>query len=119
MSAQDIFDTVADHLLTQNQKAIDKAGKICAYRGKNGTKCALGCLISDDEYSPSLEGHSFLAVKSSFPARLHAHGDLITALQNVHDFYHTSNWRIELFEVAKSFKLDSSVLLKYPDAATA
>ncbi len=28
----------------------------CSYRGNNGTKCAAGMLINDEDYSPSMEG---------------------------------------------------------------
>ncbi len=28
----------------------------CSYRGNNGTKCAAGMLINDEDYSPDMEG---------------------------------------------------------------
>jgi len=46
---QETFDKVARHLLTQQAKAEQPDGN-CAYRGEHGRKCAVGCLISDEEY---------------------------------------------------------------------
>ena len=60
---QEIFDQAAKHLLTQNEQAMtfDKDGnKNCLYRSATGTKCAVGCFIADDEYSPQLENTAFL-----------------------------------------------------------
>lgn len=56
MNTQQMFDRVATHLLTQNEMAMKDGG--CAYRGEEGTMCAVGCLIDDKVYSKELEGHS-------------------------------------------------------------
>lgn len=54
-SEQQIFDHVANHLLTQNRKAIEAPINACRYRVEeaDGTvlKCAAGCLITDEEYA--------------------------------------------------------------------
>ena len=55
---QEIFDQVVDHLLTQGKRSIDKnigSGNGCAYRTSSGLSCAVGCLISDEEYRKSFE----------------------------------------------------------------
>ena len=46
---QEVFDRVARHLLTQRRKSMIErsAGPVCAFRGVDGTKCAIGCLIPD------------------------------------------------------------------------
>ena len=62
-TAQEVFDQVAKHLLTQMKKSVAKRAAesasdskdYCMYRGFDGTKCAAGCLISDDEYKPEFE----------------------------------------------------------------
>ena len=56
MTNQQIFNKVAKHLLKQGRRARDGNG--CAYRGENGTKCAVGCLIPDALYDDRLEGSS-------------------------------------------------------------
>lgn len=58
MELQQIFDTVATHLLTQNRKSINEINGnsgVCAYRGNNGASCAVGCLIPDAAYKSSME----------------------------------------------------------------
>lgn len=57
-SLQEIFDQVAKHLLTQNAPAAyfnQDGDRNCLYRTFDGGKCAVGCLIADDEYSPVIE----------------------------------------------------------------
>lgn len=58
MTNQEIFDTVVDHLIKQGKPAMQGSGKDrqCAYRGEEGTKCAVGCLIKDEFYNPLFEG---------------------------------------------------------------
>jgi hypothetical protein len=53
MTIQEIFDKVTTHLLTQRKQS--KEGKVCLYRGPNGTMCAVGCLIKDEFYDGGLE----------------------------------------------------------------
>lgn len=58
-SAQQVFDQVAAHLLTQKEKA--KQFNTCKYRVEHRDKvlkCAAGCLIGDDEYEGCFEGTS-------------------------------------------------------------
>ena len=53
---QEVFDQVSQHLLKQNKQSTryEKLRNFCAYRSGN-LKCAAGCLIDDDEYSPEME----------------------------------------------------------------
>ncbi len=55
MTKQEMFDTVATHLFSQGKQALYGDGT-CAYRGDEGTKCAIGCLIPDDVYTEDMEG---------------------------------------------------------------
>lgn len=41
MTKQEIFDIVAYGLLKQKKKSKLMNGEYCAYRGENGTKCAI------------------------------------------------------------------------------
>lgn len=59
MTKQEIFNTVCKHLIDQGQTSKGD-DYYCAYRGDNGLKCAVGCLIKDECYSPTLEGSSVL-----------------------------------------------------------
>lgn len=50
---QEIFDTVAEHLM--KQYAVSSSNGSCMYRGEDGLMCAIGCLIKDDKYTPDIE----------------------------------------------------------------
>lgn len=52
--AQEVFEFVSKHLFEQGVQAGD--GVKCYYRGPNGTKCAVGCLIPDELYEPRMDG---------------------------------------------------------------
>lgn len=66
MKAQTIFNKVVKHLFAQGCAASlprnPKDGAAysgCAYRGPNGTTCAVGHLIPDRLYDPVMEGKSY------------------------------------------------------------
>lgn len=99
--AQAIFDKVVTHLRTQNACSLNKYG--CAYRGEDGLKCAVGCLIEDSEYNPDMEMlivGALLARASMKGTPLHdrlaPHPQLLADLQHVHDHYTVDLWE-ELF----------------------
>lgn len=56
LSMQDIFDTVANHLLTQGKQAKTQISGSCVYRDEDDNKCAVGCLILDEDYDKAMEG---------------------------------------------------------------
>lgn len=119
MTKQEIFDKVATHLLTQNAKSMNASG--CAYRGAEGRKCAIGCLIPDEDYTPRLEGKTVMtatskinvatAVNKSIRAKTLITLKFLQRLQAVHDLWPVEEWRNKLAEVAKDFELDAGVLL--------
>jgi hypothetical protein len=90
---QGLFDTVVAHLFTQGRPALvtgdddsDRSTGDCLYRGPNGTKCAIGCLIPDDRYSESLEDLEACNVQvMEAVGAPDGHGSLMKDLQRVHD----------------------------------
>lgn len=105
---QEVFDQVANHLLTQNQKSEEeKTGFLgaprCLYK-HGDLKCAAGCLISDTEYTPAMENWSWVALinKGLVP---NCHFLLINALQKVHDDSSVKAWPTGLKSVAREFHL--------------
>ena len=57
MTKQEIFDTVVLHLRAQGKKSpFHGSYGSCVYRGVSGTKCAIGCLIPDEDFNPEWEG---------------------------------------------------------------
>ena len=104
-TAQEVFEYVAHHLLTQNEKSTLGGDTQCVYRGFNHLKCAAGCMISDYEYKRKFEGVSWveLTIKGLVPSD---HESLIMSLQQVHDGYEVSNWREQLSHLADEFNLN-------------
>jgi hypothetical protein len=101
---QEVFDQVAEHLLKQN--AQSKRATDCAYRGEGGLKCAVGCLIADDEYIPEIENKSWeTVVNNYFPDLIDVHADLIINLQKLHDFYEPNSWQRILKKMAEHYEL--------------
>lgn len=86
LSAQEVFDTVATHLLVQGKPAHDHNNE-CRYRAPDGAKCAVGCLINDDEYKAQMESWNVdhLHSKGLLPFRLVEHKWLLSDLQVAHD----------------------------------
>ena len=83
---------------------------LCLYRAANGRKCAVGCLIPDDKYSPALEGQSLDLPDSSQDLRaiLEQEGHdvkLVRQLQLVHDTVLIHHWEVEFAKVAARNKL--------------
>ncbi len=103
-SEQEVFDQIAVHLLTQNEKSVDEDDTYCMYHSKSGLKCAAGCLIADDEYKPEFEnnGWNTLSVPSF-------HSDLINSMQTLHDDVDVSSWNEALIKLAHQYVLDIDI----------
>ena len=104
-TAQEVFDQVKEHLLTQKAKSVSADGS-CVYRGEGGMMCAAGCLIADDEYEPYMDGGAggswaTLVAERWVPLK---HADLIQELQNIHDGS-PKHWEDELKELADVLNL--------------
>ncbi len=106
-TAQEVFDQVATHLLTQNEvSSLTERNDegFCAYRGDNGLKCAAGCLIGEKEYSLGMEGRNWAGlIELGLVPDVHA--NLIQDLQTVHDIVRGEQWREVLQEVAEDHDL--------------
>ncbi len=101
-TAQEVFDQVARHLLSQGVKSRNSYS--CAYRGANGLKCAAGCLISDNEYHCDFEGFNWFDLVDNEDAPSDHHV-LIEALQLVHDENYSPEWNKALRDVAERFSI--------------
>lgn len=93
----DVFNHVIEHLRRQGKQSIlinFEGEETCAYRGENGTMCAAGCLIADDEYSPWFESNSiytlvrfYLFVTPDLKERIEPNERMISDLQSLHDHH--------------------------------
>lgn len=109
-TAQEVFDHIAEHLLTQREKCTDN--NVCVYSNFKGLKCAAGCLISNDEYNLKFEGYSWVALvqNNAVPS---THTYLIRELQYMHDEYDPEEWIDSLSEIASQNNLSSQILNKF------
>ena len=103
---QAVFDKVVKHLLTQKRRSKNKRG--CAYRGKGGDMCAVGCLISDKAYDPEIEG-SHLGVREELAESgvpiYSKMNILLIYLQYIHDKCPIGLWKTYMQNLAKQHNL--------------
>lgn len=117
MNKQQIFDKVSGHLLKQNKKSQRRESGIlgCAYRGNNNLKCAIGCLISNKEYSVDMEGSNVDSLMDDYPVifkPLKRNINLLRDLQSCHDDHVISDWEEELKTIARTHRLKFSLIKK-------
>ena len=123
MTNQEVFDKVARHLLTQKvQSQVSDYGGGgdgggCAYRGENGTSCAIGCLIPNELYKPEMEGKSVSGLQRNSKELLelfrNTDSALLSALQDIHDDIDPHCWAERLNSEAVAWDLDVSVLKEF------
>lgn len=105
-TAQEVFDQVAQHLLTQNRKSLKQDNATvtakCSYRGDGGLKCAAGCLIADDEYKEEMDerGGMTWGVMCEVNIAPSDHKSLIGDLQTAHDSFPVAEWPGRLKQIA-------------------
>ena len=110
LTAQEIINTVAAHLIKQGEHSRDYAGYY-AYRSGTGLSSAVGCLLTDDDgdddYTPEMEGAPVDMISHLLPARLRVHLELLTSLQNIHHDFPVESWPSELRKLAENLGLNA------------
>ena len=104
MKAQTIFYRVVRHLLTQGEKSTKVlhgyGNEQCVYKNPDGLKCAVGCLITDKEYTPEMEGKTVDGLFASYPNLAERLGKenfhLLNGLQLIHDHRYPKSWKRSL-----------------------
>ena len=129
LSVQEVFTKVATHLLTQKKKAqflnTSNGNMLCAYRTKEGLKCAIGCLITDAAYGPNLEGClssesevEDALLESGINVKNLAHDSILTTmlsnLQTIHDYRDPETWDHDLKELLYDLRLKQGIVLLMP-----
>ncbi len=120
-TSQEVFDFVANHLRKQGMPATEHGE--CRYRAihnKQRVSCAVGCLITNEEYSSQMEQISFqdLLKQDLLPTRdtegvltlWGQHKELLQTLQSLHDasnaWHTTENLEKRLKILAHDYKLN-------------
>lgn len=86
---QEIFNRVCAHLVGMKERSMRATIK-CAYRGDNGAKCAIGCLIPDDKYNSDIEAIDLSILCNKFFPEWKDHECLLDNLRKIHDNFR--NW---------------------------
>jgi hypothetical protein len=110
---QVLFDYIVNALRKQGCRSLDIGTEFCRYRGSNGTKCAAGHVITDDEYNPNIEGKliQFLVVENGkieynrIIENTSKNIDILRALQQTHDNFDVKDWEERFNSNAQSLGL--------------
>ena len=115
MNRQQVYETVRNHLITQNVKSVNNlnAG---VYRGRIGRKCAIGVIIPDDLYKPEFDEVNHNADIRSIIQRFGAINvlgyevdeqdiEFLDELQQIHDQYDPAVWASKLSQFATDWGL--------------
>lgn len=114
---QEVFNKIKAHLLSQKKRSVFQPAQssiletTCAYRGDDGLKCAVGCLISDEAYTPEIELNysdssivrdalTKSGIEMTDTMRL-----MIGRLQRIHDVAPVEHWEAHLNDAAKDYNL--------------
>lgn len=99
LTRQQILNTVAEHFFKQGIRGYDSNLGQCRYRGDNNTRCAIGCLMTDEEYTAAgggrLEGLNIIDVAELQPRPVFKNFSVhdttfLEELQLLHD--NADNW---------------------------
>jgi hypothetical protein len=103
---QKTFNKVARHLLKQKQKSVVANSTRCLYRGPNGLRCAIGCLIPNRLYNESMEDKCADHFEISPILQQLGHDSYFCdRLQTIHDKYEPVEWRSALEKFTKEYNL--------------
>ncbi len=116
MTNQEAFETMVRHLRRQGKRSVRIGAYTCLYRGPNGLRCAVGCLIPDDQYKRSLEGKAASCIANKVPALSDIGPGLLSEMQSVHDDLDVSQWEEGFKDVAQVFSLTLPPLEEAPHA---
>ena len=122
MTRQEAYDKMKAHLLSQMKRSTGEMGEAsaysCAYRGKNGLKCAIGALIPDELYDITMEGkviEDLLDPSENpvFAQKLQEHlgevadsPNFLQSFQTIHDVFSPERWEDGLKKCAKRYGLN-------------
>lgn len=106
MTNQEAFDRMVTHLRRQGKRSTD--GWACRYRSEAGLRCAVGVLVTDEFYTPQMEGMSTFQselrelLSKALPGVSVA---LLNIMQYTHDVASPGDWEQAWQGIAKQFGL--------------
>ena len=103
-------------MILQNARAFDGD---CMYRTDSGLTCAVGCMITDEEYDTEMETNGILHQRFDGFGIEANRRTLLGSLQSVHDATMPYQWHNELMSLGYAYGLDTAALKAVIGAATA
>lgn len=113
MTKQEIYDTVCAHLAKQKTRSMTMDS--CSYRGEDNKSCAVGCLITNDEYDEEMDSiHLITGVREIFERYPHVANrigmdnlPLLGRLQVAHDTPTSAkDLKLTLSNIAETFQIN-------------
>jgi hypothetical protein len=101
----EIIDYVTPLMLAQNAKSWDTDQEQCSYRGDGGLKCAIGHIMSDDEWNALSVNDQFAGViiaAELFDVPV-LYWSLLQKLQMIHDVIEPDEWEYSLADLRRSY----------------
>jgi hypothetical protein len=128
---QEAFTLAVKGIIAQGKPGYDADEAGCRYRAPDGSKCAVGMIIPDDQYSPNIEGAPIFALVKGGHCRPEWHAipalagldvKLLRDLQAAHDdeYYHDDDEAFldhfikEARKIAAEYDLDASFIQSLP-----
>lgn len=110
-SEQKIYDFVGAFLINQGKRSYDIDKDACQYRGPNGTKCAVGAVLSDHYYRKGMENISVNGLLEHYdiPKFIENNAPFFVRLQLFHD--DPENWSIQGMNVKNYIRLGNILSL--------
>lgn len=103
MTNQEAFDKIVARLMDGTGRAVSSSGA-CRYRTLTGLKCAVGCLIPDEEYRGIFEGQTADNLRAfNIPSLKGLDYNLLYSTQRLHD--DPKNWDDTKFKASGLKKL--------------
>lgn len=109
MNKQEAFDLAWKTVIAQGKPSRNEETSLCQIRGDDGAKCALGALISDEDYPLYFEGWTAKRVAKRFRldhvflSNLQDAHDNASAFREMEDFVYGFKWRMK--KVAETYGL--------------
>lgn len=107
LTKKEVFLKVKEHLLLQKERSWLPDHSGCAYLGEGGLKCAVGCLMTEEELNnlthedQTREVHKLIRLDKMDKT----HQILLSRLQEIHDLRQPHEWE-DILERFEKYHLD-------------
>jgi len=103
MTNQEAFDKMVAHLRKQGRKSEHRGA--CRYRTKDGLMCAVGCLLTDEEYKRGMEGMGVEHMQHRYEVLQDLDPPFLAEMQDTHDAYDPTDWEARFASTAVTYGL--------------